>query len=201
MKGLKRTKEILYVLFFVVVLCVSGSKVYAGDSFANATQVELNQRMVVNFVEDKEKQYYKFTTDDELAYYKINFSQNGGKVYAVTIYEGDNTSYKKVLDKTLLGKEQEEFIVPLSRNHTYYMVCGDGNRGQLNFMFTKIPDDYPNTFEEGLRLNLGTPVTGNIEVPEIGDVDAFYFTTTGNCSYYEMTLTSIGDEAVKAFVD
>ena len=47
-----------------------------------------------------------------------------------------------MLDENLLGKEQEEFIVPLSPDHTYYMVCGDGNRCQLNFMFTKIPDDY-----------------------------------------------------------
>ena len=173
----------------------------AGNSFATAGQVAMGQTITMDFQTDGVEHYYKFTTDGTPGYYSINFGKMSGNRKYIKIYEGNNASFSMNLDASLYSNGNETYVKALKANHTYYVRCSSNDGGgESRFTITKINDDYANTLPQGTRVNLGTTVTGNLEVSDMGECDTFIFSTTGNNSYYEMDLSCTGNNRVTAYI-
>lgn len=200
-KMFNKTKSLLLAFVAVLAVGLCSMTAMAGNSFATATEVRLGNRIVVDFISSEDPQYYKFTTDGIPGYYSVNFGRNGGSIKYLKIYEGNDASYSKVLSRELYSDTNNTYALSLRPNHTYYIECDSyGKGGESNFTITKINDDYPNVLTQGTILNLGTTVAGSIEVPDNDECDTFRFTTTGNHSFYEISLACTGNEEVYAYI-
>lgn len=200
-KMFKKTKSLLLAFVAVLTIGLCSMTAKAGNSFTTAEQVAMGQTITMDFQTDNVEHYYKFTTDGALGYYSINFGKISGDTKYIKIFEGPDESYSKVVDDYRGSNGNETYVKALKANHTYYIKCTSYNGGgQSRFTITKINDDYANTLPQGTRLTLGSTITGSIEVSDKGECDTFMFTTTGNHSFYEIDLSSTGNNTVNAYI-
>lgn len=166
-----------------------------GADFATAQPISVGQREQINFETSGAAHYYCFTTDSAPGWYSVNLGKSEGAAKYIYIYAtADRSSQVDGWYQSNNGNSTRTYT--LTPNWKYYIMVEPRSNdigGTANFTITKINDDYGNDLASGMMLSLGTTVAGNIEVADKGEVDAFRFTTTGNSSYYEMSLSCTGD--------
>lgn len=200
-KLFQKGKKLFFALATVVGIIANTSTAEAGTSFATADPITYGYRHTVNFVNSSDAQYYKFTTDNTRGYYTVNFGKSSGNDKYLRIYEGNNASYSKILNKTLYSNGNATYTLSLIPNHTYYIECATYKQGgESNFTINKINDDFANTLAEATALPLGQVINGNIEVSDMSETDTFLFHTTGNNSFYEVSLSNTGNNGVYAYI-
>lgn len=198
-KNVWKTWKMAFVSLAVTILVTAGLAVTAkagGASFAAAQPVPFGQKQQINFETSGAAHYYYFTTDSTPGWYSINLGKSYGEAKYIYIYATADTS-SKVDSWYQSGDGNSTRTYSLLPNKRYYILVEPRSNkigGTANFTITKINDDYSNDLATGRVIPLGTTVTGNIEVADKGEVDAFRFTTTGNNSYYEMSLSCTGQE-------
>lgn len=186
----------------VTMLVTAGLAVTAkagGASFGAAQPLQMGQRQQLSFQTSGDAQYYSFTTDSVAGWYSINFGKSGGERVYLDVYATPDKSKPILTDWSLYGDGNITKVLSLSPNTKYYiMVVPKGNKvgATANFVVTKINDDYGNDLASGRVLSLGGTIAGNIEVSDMDESDTFRFTTTGNNSYYEVSLSSTASNGV-----
>lgn len=192
-------KGMLCFMAVMLAFWLNAGSAQAGNSFATATPVGLDQRVVSNFIDSEDSQFYSFTTDGARAYYSVNFGRNASTTKWIEIYEGPDASYSKVLAETFYDNGNRNYAVTFLPGKTYYIRCGSrDNGGESNFTISRILDDYANILSQGTPITIGKTVTGRIEVDDRGEVDTFTFKTSKNNSFYEVDLANTGNNGVYA---
>ena len=174
----------------------------AGTSFETADPTMMGQKQVLNFETSGDTQYFYFDTDAAPGWYTVNIGNTAGPDKYIYVYAtADRT--KQVLRYGQGRGGNSTKLLALTPNTRYYVLVEPAYHntgGSANFTINKINDDHGNDLATGEPIALGTTVTGNIEVHDMGECDTFQFTTTGNNSYYEMALSCTGNNSAYAYI-